>query len=128
MLTLPSSVRFYLASDSVDLRKGFDKLAGLARSVAQQDPMSGHVFLFYNARRNRLKALWWDRTGYVLLYKRLERGTFPVPTGARAGQRHVEIDAGELSLLLEGIDPGLARRSRRWYRSPHNGLASRNSI
>lgn len=98
----------------------------LVRSVVSEDPLSGHVFLFYNSRRNGLKALWWDRTGYVLLYKRLEQGTFAIPTSTNGATR-VEIDAGDLYLLLEGISPS-APRSRRWYRSPHVGLADRNTI
>lgn len=108
------------------MRKGHLSLAALVRSVVDEDPLSGHVFIFYNRRRNRLKALWWDRTGYALLYKRLERGSFAIPTVAGASGR-VEIDSGDLHLLLEGIDPDVARR-RRWYRSPHSGLAERNTV
>lgn len=108
------------------MRKGHVSLAALVRSVVAEDPLSGHVFIFYNQRRNRLKAIWWDRTGYALLYKRLERGTFAIPTPPDAAGR-VEIDGGDLHLLLEGIDPSVGRR-RRWYRSPHEGLANRNTV
>lgn len=127
MLTLPSSVRLFVAAEPIDMRKGFDSLAALARSVIDEDPLSGHIFIFINRRRNRLKALWWDRTGFVLLYKRLERGTFPVPEAASPFARRVEIDPGDLQLLLEGVDVTRIRRRRRWYRSPHKGLAHRNS-
>ncbi len=81
--------------------------------------MSGHIFVLLNRRRNRIKLLVWDRTGYLLLYKRLERGTFSLATQPRMGQRHVEIDGGELSLMLEGVDLRGARRRTRWFRSPH---------
>lgn len=117
MLTLPASVRIYVAAEAVDLRRGFDGLAAATRGVIGADPLSGHVFVFLNARRNRVKLLVWDRTGYVLLYKRLERGTFALPTQPAAGRRHVELDAGELGLMLEGLDLRGARRRTR-YRRP----------
>jgi len=68
MFTLPSAVRIYVASEPTDLRRGFDGLSALTRSVIGTDPMSGHLFVFLNRRKNRLKMLAWDRTGYVLLY------------------------------------------------------------
>ena len=116
MLTLPSSVRIYVASEPVDLRRGFDGLGAATRSLMGADPMSGHVFVFLNRRRDRIKLLVWDRTGWVVLYKRLERGTFRVPTEPDPGRRHVEVDAGELGLMLEGLDLRGARRRPRWYR------------
>ncbi len=67
MLTLPSSVRIYVAAEAVDLRRGFDGLAAATRSVIGESPLSGHLFVFLNRRRNRIKILLWDRTGYVLL-------------------------------------------------------------
>lgn len=123
MLTLPASVRIYVAAEAVDLRRGFDGLAAATRSLIGADPMSGHVFVFLNRRRNRVKLLVWDRTGFVLLYKRLERGTFAIARQPRAGERHVELDAGELGLMLEGLDLRGARRRPRWYRSPHSSAA-----
>jgi transposase len=116
MLPLPASVRIYIAAEAVDLRRGFDGLAAATRSVIGSDPMSGHVFVFVNRRRNRVKLLVWDRTGYLLLYKRLERGTFKLPTEPEVGRRHVEVDAGQLGLMLEGLDLRGARRRKRWYR------------
>ena len=124
MLTLPSSVRIYVSAEPVDLRRGFDGLAAATRSIIREEPMSGHVFAFINRRRNRIKLLVWDRTGYVLLFKRLERGTFEIPTQPRPNMRHVEIDSGELSMMLEGLDLRSARRRKRWYRSPHEARAS----
>ena len=115
MWTLPSCVRIYVAAEPMDLRRGFDGLAAATRSVIGQSPLSGHLFVFLNRRRNRVKILAWDRTGYVLLYKRLERGTFELPTSPRPGDRHVELDSGELGLMLEGLDLRGARRRKRWY-------------
>ena len=121
MLTLPASVRIYVAAEPVDLRRGFDGLAAATRSLIHEDPLNGHLFVFLNRRRNRIKLLVWDRTGYLLLYKRLERGTFHVTTQPAVGQRHIELDAGELGLLLEGVDLRGARRRPRWYRRAGGG-------
>ena len=76
MLTFPALVRIFIAAEPVDLRRGFDGLAAATRQLIAEDPLSGHVFVFINRRSNRIKLLVWDRTGYLLLYKRLERGTF----------------------------------------------------
>jgi transposase len=119
VLTLPSSVRIYVAAEAVDLRRGFDGLAATTRSLIREDPLNGHLFVFLNRRRNRIKLLVWDRTGYLLLYKRLERGTFELPTEPALGQRHIEVDAGELGLMLEGVDLRGAVRRERWRRLPH---------
>jgi transposase len=108
MLSLPPSVRIFVATGATDLRQSFDGLSGLAQSVLRQDPLSGHLFIFANRRRDRVKILQWDRSGFLLLYKRLEKGTFRVPERG-------EIDARELMMLLEGIDTA-AVRERRWYR------------
>lgn len=126
MLTLPSSVRIYVAAEPVDLRRGFDGLAATTRSLVGTDPMSGHVFVFLNRRRNRIKLLVWDRTGWLLLYKRLEQGTFQLAREPLPGQRHVHVDAGELALMLEGLDLRGAVRRKRWYRSPWGQQAVRS--
>ena len=123
MLTLPASVHIYVAAEPVDLRRGFDGLAAATRSIIGADAMSGHIFVFLNRRRNRIKLLVWDRTGYLLVYKRLERGTFEIATQPGIGQRHVELDAGELGLMLEGLDLRGARRRTRWYRVAHRSVA-----
>jgi transposase len=125
VLTLPSSVRIYVAAEAVDLRRGFDGLAASTRSLIGESPLSGHLFVFLNRRKNRIKLLVWDRTGYLLLYKRLERGTFELPTQPAAGRRHIEVDAGELHLMLEGLDLRGAQRRARWYRRPHEERAAR---
>ena len=119
MLPLPASVRIYVAAEPVDLRRGFDGLAATTRSLIRQDPLNGHLFVFLNRRRNRIKLLAWDRTGYLLIYKRLERGTFHLSTQPAPGCRHVELDAGDLTLMLEGVDLRGARRHERWRRLPH---------
>jgi transposase len=116
--TLPAAVRIYVAAEAIDLRRGFDGLSATTRTVIGADPLSGHLFCFLNRRKNRIKLLVWDRTGYVLLYKRLERGTFRLPTTPAAGRRHVELDAGELGLMLEGLDLRGAQRQRRWFHRP----------
>jgi len=118
-MMLPSSVRIYVASDAVDMRKGFDGLTKLVRRVVDEDPASGHIFAFINRRKNRVKLLWWDRTGWALLYKKLERGTFRLASAPCEGARHVEVDAAELAMLLEGIDLRGAHRRKRWRRLPH---------
>ena len=114
MLTLPASVRIYVAAEPVDLRRGFDGLAAATRTLIRQDPLSGHVFVFLNRRGNRIKLLMWDRTGYLLIYKRLERSKFRLTTEPAAGCRHVELDAGDLALMLEGVDLRGVRRHERW--------------
>jgi transposase len=128
VLTLPASVRIYVAAEAVDLRRGFDGLAAATRSLIRQDPLNGHVFVFLNRRRNRIKLLVWDRTGYLLVYKRLERGTFALPTEPVAPDRHVEVDAGELALMLEGLDLRGAVRRLRWRRLPHEPGADRGVV
>jgi transposase len=115
VLTFPASVRIFICAEPVDLRRGFDRLAAAAREVVRQDPMSGHVFAFLNRRRNRVKLLLWDRSGYLLIYKRLERGSFQLPD-IPAGANQVRVDASTLTSLLAGIDFTAARK--RWYRRP----------
>jgi transposase len=124
VLTLPASVRIYVAAEPVDLRRGFDGLAAATRSLIRQDPLNGHLFVFLNRRRNRIKLLVWDRTGYLLVYKRLERGTFELPTEPVGTDRHIQLDAGELALMLEGLDLRGAVRRERWRRLPQEAGAA----
>jgi transposase len=114
VLTLPSTVRIYLASEPVDLRKGFDGLSAVTREIIRADPLSGHLFVFVNRRSNRLKVLLWQASGFVLLYKRLERGRFKIPRAPKPGARHIEIEASELTLMIEGIDLRGSHRRKRW--------------
>lgn len=110
MLMPPPSVRVFVASVPVDLRRSFDSLAALTEELLGQDPLSGHLFVFRNRPGDRVKILYWDRTGYCLWYKRLEKGTFLLPSGPGG----VEVTSAELVLLLEGIDLAGARRRTRF--------------
>ena len=110
MLSLPSAVRIYLCTQPTDMRRGFDALAEMVRSVLRQDPLSGHLFVFRSRVGDRLKLLYWDRDGYALWYKRLEKGTF---AWASAGQ-DCRIDPRDLAMMLEGIDLGAARKRPRF--------------
>jgi transposase len=110
MLSLPPAVRIFIARGATDMRKSFDTLAALVCNVIDEDPQSGHLFVFVNKRKNRLKILWWDRSGYCLLAKRLEAGQFRIYDKASGGDGHYELEMADLTLLLEGID---LRRSRR---------------
>ena len=113
MLTLPPSVRVFVAIGATDMRKQFDGLIALARDVVRQDPLSGHIFGFCNRRRDRVKLLFFDRSGFWLCAKRLEKGTFAWPTPA-AGASSVELSSPELTLLLSGIDLAQTKR-RHWW-------------
>ena len=108
------ATRIYLAAGGTDMRKGFEGLYGLARDRLLCDPRSGHVFLFANAQRNRLKLLFWDGSGLWVCAERLEKGRFRWPEAA-SGQTRVALTHEELALLLGGIDLTETRR-RRWYR------------
>jgi transposase len=110
MLSLPPSVRIFVARGPTDLRKSFDTLAAVVCDVIDEDPQSGHLFLFLNRRQDRVKILWWDRSGYCLLAKRLEHGKFHLYDQSVGDRGSYELVASELMLLLEGID---LRRSRR---------------
>ena len=111
MVMLPPAVRIFVAAGPADLRRSFDGLAAMARDVLREDPLSGHLFVFSNRRRDRVKILFWDRSGFVLWYKRLEKGVFRFPSAA-AGS--MEVEAAELMLLLEGIDLAGSRRRERF--------------
>jgi transposase len=126
MLTLGARARIYVAAEAIDLRKGFDALAAATREIIRGDPLSGHFFVFVNRRKNRLKVLVWEPSGYLLLYKRLERGRFHLPTTPALGARHVEIEATELGLMMEGIDLKGARRRVHW--EPQKGVASGRAL
>ena len=125
MLPLPSSVRIYVATAPADMRKSFNGLSTLARAVGSQDPMGGHLFVWFNRRGDQVRVLFWDRTGFAILAKRLERGTFRLAKSPPEGATHVTVDAGELGLILEGIDLRHAKRQRRWTHLPEEALDAR---
>jgi len=113
MFGLSAAVRVYLATKPADMRKSFDALAALASGTLGLDPLSGHLFVFVNKRRDRVKVLYWDRDGLAVWAKRLERGTFRIPV---AGADRVEMTTAELAALLAGIDLNTARRRVRYSR------------
>jgi transposase len=115
MLNFPPAVRIWLGTAPVDLRRSFDGLAEQVRPQLHNDPLFGHVFVFRNKRGDRLKLLSWDEDGFVLVYKRLEEGTFRWPA-VSAGQPSVALRAAELAMLLDGIDWTKAQRGRRYHR------------
>jgi transposase len=109
-----SATRIYLAAGATDMRKNFDGLYGLVRDRLELDPLSGHVFLFSNAQRNRMKLIYWDGSGLWVCAKRLERGCFRWPA-AEAGQTKIVLSHEEMALLVGGIDLAGSRR-RAWFR------------
>jgi transposase len=115
MLTLPPSTRIFIAAKPTDMRRGFDGLLALVRDYMGGDPFSGHLFVFRNRAANLIKVLWWDRDGLALFSKRLERGkfTFFIPAADAA---QLEMTAADLQLVLQGIDPRTAKRTRRYQR------------
>jgi transposase len=113
MLNLPAQTRVYLCAAAVDLRKSFDGLSGLVESMFQGNVLDGHLFLFVNKRRDRIKALWWDQDGLIIWYKRLEVGCFEIPS-PRADQKHVTLDATELAMLLGGVSLATVKRRKRF--------------
>jgi transposase len=119
MLTLPPCVRIFLCVEQVDLRLGHDGLAARVRQHWGEALFDGHLFVFLGRRLDRCKILFWDRGGFVLYYKRLERGCFRRPTLVDKGHA-VEIDATALTMLLDGIDLRRVRRPSPWQpkRSP----------
>ncbi len=118
MLTLPPSVKIYVAASPVDCRKSFNGLSSMVESTFRVDPLSGHLFVFLNRRGDQIRLLFFDRTGYCIVSKRLERGTFRLVRQAKDGSQHVEVDSGELSLMLEGIELDGAKRRPRWRPPP----------
>ena len=136
MLTCPTHLPIYFCTQPVDFRKSFDGLTGVITSVFGSNVLDEHLFLFINKRRDRIKAMWWDRDGMVITYKRLEQGTFEIPgisgsssgsnspskgesqTGASSAMshhqtRHVTIDATQLSMLLGGVALAGAKQRRK---------------
>jgi len=115
LLSLPASVRVFLCLQPTDMRRSFDGLAMMVESEIRGDPGSGHLFVFCNRRRDRVKILYWDRDGYAIWYKRLEAGTYRFPASSEdAG--HLEIRSSDLLVLLEGIDLASVRRRKRYVR------------
>ena len=117
MLSLPSRTKMFLCMNPVDMRKSFDGLTGIVQEEFRRDPLSGHLFLFVNKRRDRMKAIFWDDDGFVIWYKRLEAGTWQLPIVAAsltAAATTLELEPHELAMILRGIDLKSARRRTRY--------------
>lgn len=126
MFALHPSIRVFLCTLPADMRRGFDGLAAMTRDVVAQNPLSGHLFVFRNRNGDRLKILYWERAGFCLVYRRLEKGTFrfppapatppvsEVPGASPKPSASFEVDGGELAMILEGIDLDNARRRKRF--------------
>ena len=114
MLSIPPAISIFLYTQPTDMRKGFDGLSGIVRSELAADPLDGSLFLFVNRRRDRLKILHWDGSGYWLYYKLLEAGTFEViPSKGKA----TPIDSTQLAMLLGGVSLVRVKRRKRYQRA-----------
>lgn len=113
MLTLPHGVRIFVALDPVDMRKSFDGLSALVEHHLGLDPLSGNLVLFRNRRGNLMKLIFYDRSGFTIIFKRLEQGTFQIPEG----EVRAEVDFAQLAMILEGIDLKSAVRRVRYSRA-----------
>ena len=121
VIGLLSSTRVFLCTKPADMRRSFDGLCGMAEQLVKQDPLAGHLFVFRNRNRDRLKILYWDRDGLAIWYKRLEKGTFQFPTDGKRNNpdtdsTSAEISTDDLSLLLNGIDLRSVERRSRYQR------------
>jgi transposase len=116
MMHLPASVRVYLCASACDMRKSFDGLHALVTQSMELDAFGGHLFVFANRRRDRIKILYWDRDGFAVWAKRLEEGTYAMPFEDAAEKRR-EITAAELGAILSGIDLSDAKRRKPYQRN-----------
>jgi transposase len=113
VLTVPHTVRVFLHAEAVDLRKSFDGLSGLVtQAFPEENLLSGHLFLFVNKRRDRIKILYWDADGLVIWYKRLEAGSFEMPHTTETAS--IELRPAQLAMILSGIDLQSARQRKRF--------------
>lgn len=126
MFNLSPSVRIFVCTKPVDMRRSFDGLFGLVQSILQQDPFSGHLFLFRSGRGDYIKVLWWDLDGFAIFAKRLEVGVFPFPEVRFVDGKYepIEIERSDLLMLLEGIDTGSVKRLKRYRRETQKSAGS----
>ena len=122
MLTIPPSVRVYLGAGATDMRKAIDGLRALVRDALAEDPFSGHLFVFANRRRDRIKILVWDGTGFWVFFKRLEQGTFSWPEAQ--DRAVVTMTARDLTLMLEGVDLSRVQFRKRYSRQTDMQVAA----
>jgi transposase len=114
VLSLPPSVRLLVATQPVDGRKGADSLMVIVRDVFGEDPLSGHLFIFFSKRCDRIRVVYWDRNGFAMWTKRLESGRFRPRFSSDGRLSSVSVEAAELALIVEGIELAGARRRSRW--------------
>ena len=114
MLNLPPSVRVFFATQAIDGRKGADSLVGMIRSVFLADPLSGHLYVFFSKRRDRVRIVYWDQNGFAMWSKRLELGRFHASFSSDGKLGLGSIERSDLALILDGIDLANARRKPRW--------------
>ncbi len=114
MLSLPPSVRLFVATQPVDGRKGADSLMVIVRDVFGKDPLSGHLFVFFSMRRDRVRIVYWDRNGFAMWTKRLEHRRFKLAFTEDGKPELTSMEAAELALILEGIELAGAKRRARW--------------
>lgn len=114
MLSLPPSVRLFVATQPVDGRKGADSLMMIVRDVFGHDPLGGHLFIFFSKRRDRVRVVYWDRNGFAMWSKRLQRGRYHPSFSSDGKLAASAIEAAELALIVEGIELAGARRRPRW--------------
>lgn len=117
MIMLPAAVRIFLCTRPTDMRKSFDGLTGLVQECFTQGPLTGHLFLFLNRRRDRMKILYFDRDGLAIWYKRLEAGSFQTPAAAAGdgdARDGVELQPAQLAMILSGIDLKSAHQRKRF--------------
>ena len=114
MLSLPPSVRVFIATQPIDGRKGADSLMAIVRDLLGHDPLSGHLYVFFSRRCDRVRVVYWDRNGIAMWSKRLERGRFRPAFAADGALSANAVEFAELALVLEGIDLAGARRRPRW--------------
>jgi len=117
MLTLPPSVKVFVATEPVDARKSYNGLSALVESYFGHDIQAGHLYAFINRRGHQIQVLFWDRSGLCIMKKRLESGTFRLVRQPSGEVTHVEIETTELALMLEGIELGGAKRRKRYRRT-----------
>jgi transposase len=120
VLGLPPSVRIYFATGLVDMRNGIDGLRAVVEQTLKLNPDDGHLFVFIGKGKDKLKILFWDRNGYVVYFKRLERGRFQLPA-VNERRTRVEMEAAQLAMLLDGIDLN-AKRLARWQPESNEGI------
>jgi transposase len=114
VLSLPPSVRLFVATQPVDGRKGADSLMMIVRDVFGHDPLGGHLFIFFSKRRDRVRVVYWDRNGFAMWSKRLQRGRYHPSFSSDGKLAASAIEAAELALIVEGIELAGARRRPRW--------------